>query len=461
MHQFSNRTNFFTLAFALIIPVIAAGLCGCKRQDSPVTVPRPDPHVITIWWAQIPQADVLQRLANSFGQETGISVQVQKIPVTQFERDVLAEIRKDVTEFDIVVGDPHWLGQGAAKSTGNEVSNTPYLELTDWMAENLDLSNINARVLKNMCEYPPGSGRYYAAPCLIDIACVAYRRDWFASEREREAFRLRYGRELAPPRTWTQFHEIAQFFYRPDQDQYGVAMPTARSGGSLVFSFQQMMWAGGGGWRDDDGKIQGALNGKAGVDAANFLRKMVALSPESADGYDYDQAIDTFVEGSAAMMVNYASNCATLVDLMPGAVDFFAMPRQGTNRGVTMGGYSLSVSNKTTDKKREMALKFIRWFQEHPNQIKWSLNVGCLTADRRILKSETFRTMSGFNRVYFTSVDDARIFSRSPHSVQLRRAATASLGRMLDGDEPAQQVLDELATRYEKISQSHNRHAAP
>jgi multiple sugar transport system substrate-binding protein len=54
--------------------------------------------------------------------------------------------------------------------------------------------------------------RSYALPVLGDAPLCFYRLDLFADPGHRAAFQARYPRELAPPATWEEFAEVAEFF---------------------------------------------------------------------------------------------------------------------------------------------------------------------------------------------------------------------------------------------------------
>ena len=168
---------------------------------------RAEDKKITIWWAQWDPAAALQALGDEFAQETGIAVEVYQIPWPAYQDQVFLNFGNKQTDFDIVVGDSQWIGRGATKGL--------YLELTDWLPEAVDLGAIHPRAARYLCEYPPGSGRFFAAPCQTDAIGFVYRRDWFSDPGEQEAFAARYGRPLVPPDTWEEFRDLAEFFSPP------------------------------------------------------------------------------------------------------------------------------------------------------------------------------------------------------------------------------------------------------
>ena len=185
---------------------------------------------ITIWWAQWDPAAALQELGHEFAEETGIAVEVYQIPWPAYQDQVFLNFGNKQTDFDIVVGDSQWIGRGATKGL--------YLELTDWLPEAVDVGAIHPRAARYLCEYPPGSSRFFAAPCQTDAIGFVYRKDWFTDPAEQEAFAARYGRPLAAPDTWEEFRDVAEFFHRPEQKRYGCSLLTGRGYDSIVMGFQ-------------------------------------------------------------------------------------------------------------------------------------------------------------------------------------------------------------------------------
>ena len=112
---------------------------------------------VTIWWAQWEPAAALQELGNDFEAETGIAIEVKQIPWPSYQDQVFLNFGNNKTDFDIVIGDSQWIGRGATKGL--------YLELTDWLPSAVDIETIHPRAARYLCEYPPGSGKFFAAPC--------------------------------------------------------------------------------------------------------------------------------------------------------------------------------------------------------------------------------------------------------------------------------------------------------
>jgi multiple sugar transport system substrate-binding protein len=55
--------------------------------------------------------------------------------------------------------------------------------------------------------------KVYALPLLGEELLCFYRQDLFQESEHRDAFKKKYGRDLAPPATWQQFLQIAEYFH--------------------------------------------------------------------------------------------------------------------------------------------------------------------------------------------------------------------------------------------------------
>ena len=101
-----------------------------------------------------------------------------------------------------------------------------------WTTSLLRLQTINSRIL---------GVPYHDGP-----ECLIYRRDLFDDPDHRQCFRKRHQRELAPPQTWQQFHELARFFHEPQQNLYGTAFAAYPDGHNSVYDFLLQLWTRGG-----------------------------------------------------------------------------------------------------------------------------------------------------------------------------------------------------------------------
>lgn len=426
---------------ALLSLVLA--LAACKENSAPNAA---GPQTLTIWWAQWAPADGLQELGRDFEKQTGIAVTVHQIPWPDYQNKVNLEFGKNQTAFDIVVGDSQWIGRGVQKKW--------YVELTDWIHTAIDMNTVHPRAARYLCEYPPGSGRFYAAPCETDAMGIAYRRDWFEDPNEKEEFRKRYGRELAPPQTWDQLRDIAEFFHRKEQKRYGFALLTGRGYDALTMGFEQILFAFGGSWGDEKTyKVDGYINNEGAVRALEFLRQLIKFGPPGAENLDYGQVMETLYNGSTAMCANYFAFFPEVVNRLGDKVAFCPMPAQDGRRFVTLGGQGFSISAKVPAERQALAKKFIAWFLKKETQLKWITKPAGFTANTAILNSPEFRSATPYNRAFAESLDHLVDFWNVPAYGELLAVVQKYLGEALDGVRPPKEALDRIAEEHEKIFQ--------
>jgi multiple sugar transport system substrate-binding protein len=403
-----------------------------------------DANKVTIWWAEWAPATGLQELGKEFEKETGIAVQVHQIPWSSYQSQVFMEFGAKAPRFDIVVGDSQWLGQGATQKL--------YVDLTDWLKTAVDPKTLHPVALKYLCEYPTGSGRYWAAPCETDAMGVMYRKDWFEDAKEKKDFKERFKRDLAVPQTWEEFRDVSEFFTRPERKMFGCALMTGRSYDEATMQFQAFLWSFGAQWGDPATfKVKGHLNGPPAVDALSFFTGLTRFSPPGGTSLTFPAVIDAFTGGSVAMAINYFAFYPRVVREMGPKAGFAMVPGKGGNRVIPLGGQGFSIAAKAPPEKQELAKKFIAWFLKTDVQKKWIQKDAGFTANTEILKSEAFRKATPYNAAFADSMDHLRDFWNVPVYSHLLEAAQKYLGEALDGVKSPKEALDTMAEKHEEV----------
>lgn len=417
---------------------------GCRKQQ--------DENAVVIWWAQWAPSDGLQELAAQFEQETGIPVVVHQIPWDSYQQQVFLEFGNQQTAFDIVVGDSQWIGRGATEGL--------YLNLTEWLPKAVDLQSIQPNVLTYICQYPSGSDQYFAAPCESDAVGFAYRKDWFEDPAEQQAFRERYGRDLAVPQTWAEYREVAEFFTRPDQRRYGGALLTGRGYDSLVMGFQMFLWQWGGAWHapGDPAQIQGFVNAPESVEALQAFIDLLQFGPPGKENLDYSGTLEAFRNGSTAMAMDYFAFFPDLVTEMGEKVGFFVVPAHVVNgqprRAVSLGGQGFSISTKVPAERQARAKQFIEWFLQRSVQEQWVQKPAGFTSNADILQSEAFRQANPYNGPLADSMEHMRDFHNVPQYNELLSVAQRYLAEAIDGTVTPQEAMDRIAAEQAQILQA-------
>jgi multiple sugar transport system substrate-binding protein len=401
---------------------------------------------LTIFWAEWDPANYLQELCNIFTEETGIVANVETTPWSDFQTKTFNEFAARGDAYDIVVGDSQWLGRGAMQGH--------YVEITDWIKERgVDKSMAPATIVA-YAEYPKGSGTYWAVPVEGDACGWSYRRDKFEDPREMAAFKAEYGYDLDVPETWDQLRDIAEFFYRPDENFYGVAIYTQKDYDAITMGVENVLWAWGADLGDyDTYKVEGIINSPEGVAALAFYKELYQFTPPDWGNAFFPENNMAITEGLAAMSMNYYAFFPALANpemsKFADVTGYFAMPKGPVDQVAALGGQGASVI--TYSKKQDLAFAWLEWFVKPENQAKWGA-LGGYTCDLQTLKSEEFLNMTPYNRSFMETMQMVKDFWAVPEYAELLEVCQRYWHEaVVAGTVSPKDAMDGIAEEWEAI----------
>src|ERR1700712_3229134 len=79
------------------------------------------------------------------------------------------------------------------------------------------------------------NGKPYTVTSDGDFQVFYIRKDLWEDETEQKNFKAKYGYELAPPQTWDQVTDMAEFFTRPDKNLLGLTDLRSPAWGPINF----------------------------------------------------------------------------------------------------------------------------------------------------------------------------------------------------------------------------------
>jgi multiple sugar transport system substrate-binding protein len=361
---------------------------------------------LTIFWAEWDPANYLQELVNDYTAETGVTVTVETTPWGDFQTKTFAELNAHGDAYDMVVGDSQWLG--AASEGGH------YVDLTDFVKEHgVDKSFVPA-TLQYYSEY---GGKYWSIPLEGDANGWAYRKDWFEDPKEMEAFKAKYGYDLGVPKNYKELLDIAEFFTRPNENKYGVALYTQTAYDAMAMGVEQTIFTWGGDLGDyANKKVDGVLNSPQNVEALEAYRKLYTFTPPNWTQAFFAENNQAFTEGLVAMVMNYFAFFPALANPATNphadATGYFANP-PGPNgdQHAALGGQGISII--TYSPNQEEAYKFLEWFIRDDVQKKWAA-LGGYTCSAAVLNSEEFMNATPYNRAFADSMKIVKDFWAVP-----------------------------------------------
>lgn len=398
---------------------------------------------LTIFWAEWDPANYLQELVNDYEAETGVKVTVETTPWSDFQTKTFAELNAKGDAYDMVVGDSQWLG---AASTGGH-----YVDMTSFVKDKgIDKSFVPA----TLQYYSLYGDKYWSIPLEGDANGWAYRKDWFEDPTEMANFKTKYGYDLAVPKDFQQLTDIAEFFTRPDQNRYGVALYTQTSYDAMAMGLEQTIFTYGGDLGDyTNNTVEGILNSDKNVEALKAYRKLYTFTPPNWTQSFFAENNQAFTEGLVAMNMNFFAFFPALANEATNpfakSTGYFANP-PGPNgdQHAALGGQGISVISYS--KNQEESMKFLEWFIRDDVQQKWA-DLGGYTCSSAVLNSEAFLNATPYNQAFADSMKIVKDFWAVPVFADMLFQMNDALHPYIttgEGDPKA--LLDGLAATWTK-----------
>jgi multiple sugar transport system substrate-binding protein len=303
-------------------------------------------------------------------------------------------------------------------------------------------------------EYPKGSKKYWAVPLEGDADGWAYRKDYWEDPKEQAAFKKKYGYDLAVPKTWAQLKDMAEFFHRPSENRYGVAIYTQKDYDAITMGVQNVVFA----WGADLGnpetyQVNGVLNTPSGIEALEFYKELYQFTPPDWGNIFFMGDNRAITEGLAAMSMNYFAFFPALINpsinKYAKVTGFFANPSGPGGRYASLGGQGASIISYS--KKQDLAYKFLEWFIRDDVQQKWAA-LGGYTCNANVLKSKSFLADTPYNQAFYETMFMVKDFWAVPEYAELLEISQRNWHQyVVEGKGTAKEAMDTIADEWEKI----------
>lgn len=329
--------------------------------------------------------------ARTWERRTGGSVQIIASPFNELFGRYLDSLTAEEPVYDVILYAPAWAGDFH-----------PYLsELPRRVVEDESLDDIHPVYRDRLMTW---EGKWIAVTVDGDLFSGYYRKDLFEGPSVRAAFRARYSYELAPPDTWAQYRDIAEFFtgrVNPDgAPLYGTVEAFARGGQQFwdlfarASAYTNNPQFPGAQFFDPD-TMRAQVNNPGWVRAAEEYVDILQFCPPGAEDFGIVQARDAFVSGRTAMILDWGDTAQNANDSrdskIRGKVGYFVLPgaEQSWNGRtwrwdamggpykapfLAFGGWVASVPNNS--QQQAAAWDYIMWYGNPQNSLQDVISAG-------------------------------------------------------------------------------------
>ncbi|CAA9549875.1 MAG: Glycerol-3-phosphate ABC transporter, substrate-binding protein UgpB [uncultured Thermomicrobiales bacterium] len=332
----------------------------------------------------------------------------------------------------------------AAALGGGEVPDVTLLSEVNWfrfylaqalapMDDFIAATNYDtADVIESLLVEGQRQGRQYWLPFARSTPLFYFNRDAFAEA----------GLD-GPPRTWSEFAEIAPSLVDEGQQRSAFAHHTAAD--YLAWYSQGMTWAFGGFYSEPDFNIR--INEPPVVALGEYLRQSV----EAGWATNPDDVGEDFVNGlTAAMLDSTGGIKATIEEAKSTGFEVgtaFLLEEEGF--GCTTGGAGLSIMAAAPPERQEAAFQFITYCTSTEVTSQWSQNTGYMPMRTSAVQSPAMQEFFAANPNFKTAVDQLPLTRPQDAARRLIPGGDLIIGAALEritiGGEDPQQVLDAVA----------------
>lgn len=311
--------------------------------------PRQEPvpeKTLRILMMDTAQVHALQGLLKNFERQENIKAEVTVIPHHELYKAIVENHASGSDKpYDVVMYDIPWLSSLAAGG---------YLaDITE------PLDSIDPDIFLPGCysHFSDFGHRYYGLPFMYAPQILYYRKDLFEDPALKMAYFKLNGISLRPPLSLKEYNTIAEFFTnQTDAVNYGIALPAAYDECLAPEVYMRMLSYGG---KLFDYKGNVCLDQDATLKAyINLVRSVRVAKPNWRRCTD-SGIVQDFFGGETAMLINYPSFLADVVDLQRGSqigsIGYHHVPGYRS----VLGGWSLGISSRSTQQKE--AFSFLKW----------------------------------------------------------------------------------------------------
>lgn len=311
-----------------------------------------------------------------------------------------------------------------------------------------------------MIQHSTVNDRLVQLPRHSDVSNFFYQKSLYEDQTKKDAFKAKYGYDLAPPETWAQVSDQAKFFAAPP-DFYGFQFVGKDE--AITGRFYEMLVAEGGAMFDD--AMVPTFNSEAGVKALNFFVDLYTSKavPAGVPNYTWDDTGLGFGSGSVAMDLDWGGWSSYFNDpansKVAGNVGLVRAPKGSSGKRTGWSGsHSFSITEGCDNKAA--AASFLTFLTSYDNQMV-EARKGLLPTRAKVW-TDAIAEFEGAGNAFSAEVmktfqlsmsEDAFTPPLIPEWIEVSNVLWPKLQAAIVGDMTAQEALDAAQVEAAAIMQ--------
>jgi multiple sugar transport system substrate-binding protein len=435
----ATRKTLWIVGVGLVVALLI--FFALRRAPQPVTI-----RMIGEAYAPL---DALAKMKGGFEQKTGIHVEI----IEKDHQAVVAELDQELSSrkvtYDLILMPHRLLGKLVEKGQVQPLE--PFFRDPSLHDPTFDPEDqLFTTWWREIGWY---KGKLYGFPFTDLTMYVCYRRDLMEAPKEQQAFRARFGRDPAPPKTWSEYMDLAQFYNRPKQNMYGTYIQ-GQQHVALWYEWLNFAYSFGGNILDsphgsDYGDI--VVNSPENVKATEQYLKLLEFSPPESLNYNWDDALAVLQQGRVFMGILWHDQTPLLEDTsvskVVGKMGYCLIPSAIGRPFSQLEGWAYLIP--TESKHPREAYRLIEWALSPDVQIQQTLKGGA--SARKATYDDPRVKAIPYVPVFLESVPIAIPKPTVPESEQITEVMQKALSEIVTRKRSPQDGLNAMALEIQRI----------
>jgi len=392
----------------------------------------------------VPPTEALVKLLPEFEKVSGIKVIVEQYPFDHVVEKTMMDLAGKTRIYDVLSTPYQYLGQFA--EMGYIVPIEKFMNDPNLRDPEFDPTDYIEGMWKASAEW---KGKLYGFPSNSCIMFLWYRRDLLENPAERAAFKAKYGYYYSiPPTNWIEYKDVAEFFTRPEEGLYGVALAGKRHDASTC-EWMNYMWSFGGRVLDEQGNP--VVNCPENVAALEYFVSLLPFAPPGTTTYTWDEVTTAFQQGRVVMAIQWNDQAFAVEDpqksKVAGKMGYGPVPVK-KQPAAHFGAWTYFIPKLS--KHPEAAYLFMQWATSKEIQIKLA-RIGMVPCRHSSYLDSEVRKIPFFYPATLAALEISNYRPRIPEWEEMNSKMMLAISQALAGEKTAKEALDWLQEEYLKI----------